>query len=240
MRPFEITGPNRAGETVRRRIRSIDCFPVRVVALDRHHRTEDLFLIRSTVLIEPHEDGGLEKETVLHPVGKMRRSATPAGKRAAFGLGPLDRGFHLVAMIRGDQWSHVGLGIEWITDLEPGHRIEKPGNESFHPITVHKNARSAGADLALILKTRSHDGWHRGFEIRVLANHDRVFATEFEGGPFEHRSRRRGDPGPGRSASSERDGRDVGMFHQTLADHVAPTMNDVEYARRKTRLDREL
>jgi hypothetical protein len=105
---------------------------------------------------------------------------------------------------------------------------------------LHQQPRAAQADLPGVLERRTHQRIQVPAPIAVGEHQRRVLAAELQGQLLQQRRGQGRDASADFRAAGERNGLDLRMRHQRLADLRPQAVLDVEHAGRKTDLRRQL
>ena len=159
----------------------------------------------------------------------MGRSSPAGGQRGPLGHPLRDVAEDPVALAADGQGSHLGFGVELVSDLDLGERAGEGVDEFVVTVLRHDDAGQRGAHLAGHHALGLGEPGGGDAEVGIVEDDGGGLAAEFEGDPGDPFAAQRGDPPAGRRRSGEGDLVDPRVAHQQLG-HLAVGGDHVEDA----------
>src|SRR5579885_760314 len=183
MRPSQVRCPHGRPQAIDRVICQGNRFRFALKLHESKHRTEDFLLSYSHTIRNTREDSWLQVVT-----GRItdRRASNENLRSLLFSKMNVLR--DCVPMGSADQWANVSRAIKWITHAQTRHSLGQPLSEFSGNAALHKKAAASCAALTSIYKHAFHSSLYSSFEIGVVEDNIRRFASEFQGDTLQRRA----------------------------------------------------
>src|SRR5215217_1817676 len=218
--PGDVLRPERAGETVDRVVGEANGVLFVLEGDHGHDGAEDLLLRRPVSVVHGRQDG----RRVPEP-GAFGRFAPDRHGRV---IG--DVGGHLLAMVGGDQGSHVRGFVEGVPDPYPRDGWFHKGEKLVEDAPLDEDARAGAAVLSGVAE--HGDGRGSGGLLQVGVGEDDVggLATELQRHALYGAGRAGHDSFPDFCGTRESDLGDFGVLDESLSDLATRAYEDVDDA----------
>ncbi len=231
MRPLDILGPHRTGKPELRTVRERDRLVLVGEGADGNDRAEDLLANRA------HRRCRVGQHRRVDEVSAelVDRAAT-ARDRGAVGPGRLEMPAHRCELLVSRERTHLGGRIHRVADDDPAGPGDQSVDKRVGHVAMDDDPRARHAGLAGRGEHTADDPIGRGVEVGVVENDLRRFAAQLERDAGEVLGGGVRDQLADRGRAGEGDLVHAGMTDQRGSDLRSPAGEDVEHARRETRL----
>lgn len=175
----EVFGPDGGGQAVFCAVGHLYDFIFRVEGQQRHHRTEDLFLVCPAVGGQSFDDSRLHEPAVGAAAGEFDPVAAAENRSALF-PGKHNAGEDFLHVRLGHHRAEIAAGVLWIAHDQFFRSLDKVAFEFLVEGTFNEDSRAAKTNLALIRKGRADRRAEHFFVIAVEKNDVRILTAHFQ------------------------------------------------------------